>query len=434
MSSEAEAILILVGFLSLLVAGLHIALAIAIPATAYLVIDGGFSALNSLGFLSWGSMNSETLTAVPLFILMAELLLASGLSNRVYAGMDILIGRLPGGLLQTNIAGCAIFSSVSGSSIATAATIGRIALPQLEKRNYDPALSAGSLAAGGTLGILIPPSIALIIYSTFTNTSVPKLFLASLVPGLLLVALYMGYIALRSWMHPNEEVAPQSDRPTRQDYVRAIADVAPFVLLIGGTLGSLYAGIATTTEAATIGCVIALVMGLARRALGLRKLLAALENAAWLSVNILFIVLAAFIFSSATSFSGINTMVSSYIISLDLSRDQFFIAVFLLFTVMGMLVESIGMLVITVPLLYPILAPLGIDPLMFGVIVVLFLELAQITPPMGINLFVIQGMWNGKFSDVVRGVIPFALIIFLLAGLIVIWPDIALWLPAKFSG
>lgn len=434
MTPGFEVVLVLGGFLALLAMGMTIPLAILLPAITYLLIDGGWSSLNSLGFLAWGSMNSGTLVALPLFILMAEILTVSGLSSGIYKGMDTLIGRLPGGLLQTNIAGCAIFSSVCGSSMSTAAAIGRIALPQLDSRKYDPALAAGSLAAGGTLGILIPPSIALIVYSTFTDTSVPKLFLASMLPGILLALMFMLYIAIYSHIRPVSMSSAGRERPTFREVMGAIGNVLPFFVLIGGTLGVLYTGLATTSEAAVIGCVLSTLLGLSGGSLTFTKFRRALQSTILVSGNMLFIVLAAFIFSSAVSFAGIDHLITEFINGLQLTKFQFFLVVFVLFIVMGMLVESMGMLVITVPLLYPMLSHYDIDPLAFGVLVVLFVELAQITPPMGINLFVIQGMWNGRIVDVIRGVVPFTIIILGLALLLTIWPEIALWLPNMVHG
>lgn len=427
MTPEIATVVVLCGFLAMLAFGFAVPIAIIIPAIAYLLIDSGWPAMNSLGFLVWGTLNNSTLSAVPLFILMAEILMASGLANRVYRGLDVLVGRMPGGLLQTNIAGCAVFASVSGSSVATAAAIGRIALPQLAARHYDPALSAGSLAAGGTLGILIPPSIALILYSTFTNTPVPLLFLGSMLPGFILAGLFMLYIAVHAFFKGGRgEKAP---RPTRMQVFIAALDVVPFFLLIGGTLGTLYAGWATTTEAATIGCLLSLFLGLAYRGLSLASLVSALINSVWVSGSILFIVIGAFIFSSATSFAGINSLIVDFITSMDLGKWQFVAVVFAIFIVMGTFVESIAMMVIVVPIVFPMLDTYGIDPIVFGVITVLFIELALITPPMGLSLFIIQGMSGGKLSDVIRGVVPFAALIVVFAVVLVVWPQIVLWLP-----
>src|ERR1700704_3751056 len=224
MGPELQILVVTVLFLGLLTAGMAVPFAIAVPAVIYLLLQGGFTALNGLGLMSWGSMNSFALTAVPLFMFMADILSVSGLSNRIYNGLAKLVARLPGGLLQTNIAGCAIFASVSGSSIATAASIGGVALPQLIARKYDRRLAAGSLAAGGTLGILLPPSFGMIVYGTFTETSVPKLFMAGVVPGLIMTAFFMSYIGIHATIWPGVAPREAGPRPLRE-LIAALADV-----------------------------------------------------------------------------------------------------------------------------------------------------------------------------------------------------------------
>src|SRR3984957_2280664 len=286
--------------------------AIAVPAMLYLLLQGGLPSLNSLGLVSWGSMNSFVLTCVPLFMLMAEILRVSGLSSRIYGGLAKLVARLPGGLLQTNIAGCAIFASVSGSSIATAASIGGVALPQLLRRNYDRRLAVGALAAGGTLGILLAPREA-------------------------------GLRSLRELMV-------------------ALIDVLPFALLIGGTLGGIYAGLVTTTEGATIGCSLAILLGAVFGNLTPSGVLAAMNSTIRFSGNILFIIFTAYIFSYAISFAGVGEKVTAFVVGLHLTRLEFFFVLFLLYTVLGCLIESLGMIVITVPLIFPVLPSYGIDP------------------------------------------------------------------------
>ena len=425
-----EIIGVLVLFLGLLFVGIAVPIAIAIPGLLYFYLLGGMPALGSLGFISWGSINSFTLTAVPLFIFMAEILGASGLSSRVYQGMSKLVAPLPGGLLQTNIVGCAIFASVSGSSVATAASLGRVALPQLVGRNYSMPLAAGSLAAGGTLGILIPPSIAMIIYGTFTQTSVPQLFMAGVVPGLLLAGFFMIYLAIHSILDPR--VAPREvGVKTLHEFFWAISQVIPFAILVFGVMGTLYLGLVTTTEAATIGCVLSVLLGFIFGDLTFGKLVDAMRLTVTFAGNILFLILAAYIFSSAVSYSGVGDDITKFVISLELTRMEFFLCLFVLYIVLGCLVESLGMLVITVPLLFPLLATYDINPLLFGVIVVLFVELAQITPPMGINLFIIQGIWKGKLGDVIKGAIPFCIIFILMTFLTITFPQIALWLPSQ---
>jgi tripartite ATP-independent transporter DctM subunit len=432
MSIELELAITVGLFLVLMASGLYIALAIMIPALVYLFMQGGLASLNSIGFIAWGTLDSFTLTAIPLFILMAEVLGVSGLSTRVYDGMGKLVAFLPGGLLQTNIAGCAVFSSVSGSSVATAAAIGRVALPQLAARKYSPRLATGSLAAGGTLGILIPPSLVMIVYSSFTQTSVPKLFLAGMVPGFLLTAFFMAFIAARSIIYPH--LAPREKGPKSVgEAARAVLDVAPFFIIVAGSLGSLYAGWVTTSEAATIGCVLAIALGALVGDMTFAGLYEAIRKTILFSGAILFLVLAAYTFTAALGFGGMNERVEGLIRSLQLSKFEFYVALFVLYLILGMFIESIPMILITVPLVFPLLPIYDIDPLLFGIVLVIFVELALITPPMGMNLFVIQGISGEPLGNVVRGVLPFCVIVLLTAVLMVVWPDLALWLPAALS-
>ena len=430
---ELQILIVTVLFLGLLTAGMAVPFAIAVPAIIYLLMQGGFTALNGLGLMSWGSMNTFALTAVPLFMFMADILSVSGLSNRIYNGLAKLVAPLPGGLLQTNIAGCAIFASVSGSSIATAASIGGVALPQLTSRNYNRALAAGSLAAGGTLGILIPPSFPMIIYGTFTETSVPKLFIAGVIPGLIMTVLFMIYIGVHALIVPGVAPREQGARNMRE-VLRAFADIAPFVVLIAGTLGGLYFGVVTTTEAAVIGCFLSIFLGAVFGELTVKKLIEAMHSTVNFTGNILFLIFAAYVFSYAISFAGIGEKLTEFIVGMQLTTLQFYLVLFALFTVLGCLIESLGMIVITVPLLFPILGRYGIDPILFGVVLVIYIELGQISPPIGINLFVIQSIWDGKLSEVVLGTIPFHLIMFVVLAMVIFWPELALWLPAHMSG
>lgn len=432
MTPGVELIFVLAVFVGLLCVGMTIPFAITVPSVLYLLLHAGLPGLKGIGLVSWGSMNSFTLSAIPLFILMAEVLQESRLSLRVYHGLSKLVSWIPGGLLQTNIAGCAIFAAISGSSVVTAASIGRVALPELHKRKYSPRLSAGSLAAGGTLGILIPPSIAMIVYGTFTETSVAKLFMAGLMPGLLLTAMFMAYVAMHAWYRPGiapREVGARSAR----ELLAALVDVIPFMVLIGGTIGSIYSGLVTPTEAAAVGCMLAVVIAAFWGQFSVAILWRALQTTVRVCGNILFIVYAAFLFSYAISYAGVGEQITQFLVNLKLSKLEFFFALFVLYTVLGCLVESLGMIVVTVPLLYPVLIQYGIDPIWFGVILVLFIEMGQISPPIGINLFVIQSIWTGRLSDVVAGTVPFHLIMFVLLGLLVIFPEIAMWLPSQVT-
>lgn len=419
-------------FLLLLGAGMAVPFAIAVPAVLYLLMQGGVTALRGLGTISWGSMNSFTLTAIPMFILLAEMMQHSGISQRIYRGLARLVAILPGGLLQTNIVGCALFAAVSGSSVATAAAIGGVALPQLLRRDYDRRLAAGSLAAGGTLGILFPPSLAMIVYGSFTDTSVAQLFMAGVVPGLLLTVMFMTYLGLRARLVPSGWPTEHGPR-SAADLLAALVDVLPFTLLILGIMGSIYLGLATPTEAAAGGCLLGFAICLIWGELTPVLLLAALRRTVQIVGNLLFIIYAAYIFAYAIGLAGIGERVTGWLVALHLGPVGFFLALFVLYTVLGCLVESIGMIVITVPLLQPVLARYGIDPVWFGVLLVLYIEMGQISPPIGINLFVIQSIWDGELGDVVRGTIPFHLIMFVLLGLLMAFPQLALWLPAHMA-
>ena len=325
MSGGLEIFIVLVIFLGLLAAGMAIPFAIGVPAIVYLLLHGGVPALKGIGLMSWGSMNSFALTAIPLFILMAEIMQHSGLSFRIYRGLAKLVCVVPGGLLQTNIAGCALFAAISGSSVATAAAIGTVALPQLLQRGYHRPLAAGSLAAGGTLGILIPPSIAMIVYGTFTETSVSRLFMAGIVPGLLLTALFMSYVLVHALLRP--EIAPRERGPqSLGELGSALADLVPFVIVIGGTMGSLYFGWATPTEAAAVGCLAALVVSSIWGRLGWAELKTAMTSSVMISGNILLIVYVAFVFSYAISVAGVGESLTSWLVELKLSRLEFFFA------------------------------------------------------------------------------------------------------------
>ncbi len=415
-------------FLVLLGAGMAIPFAIAVPGIIYLLMQNGMTALKGIGLVTWGSMDSFTLTAIPRFVLMAEMMQRSGLSFRIYRGLAKIVSRLPGGLLQTNIVGCALFAAISGSSVATAASIGGVALPQLVQRQYDRRLSAGSLAAGGTLGILLPPSIAMIIYGSFTETSVAKLFMAGVIPGVLLTLMFMLYIGVRSFWGG---AVPRHHAVDTGSWLSALADVVPFALLISAIMGSIYMGWATPTEAASGGCLFAFLLCLVWGELSWAHFIAAMHRTVQICGNLLFIIYAAYVYAYAIGVAGVGESVTSWLVGLHLSHLEFFAALFVLYTVLGCLVESVGMIVITVPLLYPVLGSYGIDPIWFGVILVMYVELGQISPPIGINLFVIQSIWDGELSDVVMGTIPFHIIMFVLLLLLTMFPALALWLPGQ---
>lgn len=413
-------------FLTLLIGGFWIPFAVAVGALLMLWDHGGWNAFRAIGFVSWGSLNSFTLTAIPLFLFMAEILLRSGVGARAYRGLGRVTGRLPGGLLQTNIAGCALFAAINGSSVATAATIGTVALPEMKARGYDGPMAAGSLAAGGTLGILIPPSIAMIVYATFTETSVSKLFAAGIVPGLVMTGLFMGFIAWRATRRP--ELAPKAE-PDGKGLGAMLSDLLPFVLLIGLVLGSIYGGVATPTEAAAVGVLGGfLLAGCFGRCDG-EVVGGALAATVRTTASVLFIVLAAALLSYALGVTGTGRSVTQWIVGLGLSKLAFLLAVVILYVIMGCFIDSLAMIVITVPLLHPVLQAYGVDSVWFGVLLVILIEMGQITPPFGINLFVIQGIGGGSFEEVAAGSAAYVGLMGVMIALLIAFPALALWLP-----
>jgi len=420
--------------IALILGGMWVQFAVAAAGLFYIVLLEGFQGWRALGLVSWGAANSFTLAAIPLFVLMAEILLASGLSSRLYSGVAPFVRRLPGGLLHTNIAGSAIFAAISGGSSPTAAAMSTVALPELTARGYDKRIVAGSLAAGGTLGILIPPSITLIIYATFTETSIARLFAAGLVPGLLLAALYMGFIVLRVRLNP--KLAPEVNHSLTWDEFRAATrQVAPFMLLVFIVLGSIYGGFATPTEAGAVGVVGAMLISAAYRKLSRSLLAQALQRTALMSGSILFIVFTSMIFAYATTLSGAGEGLIEWLKSMDVSRVGFLIMVMLFFGVLGCFMEGLGMIAIAVPVIYPVLQVMHIDPVWFGVFVVVLVELGQLTPPLGVILFVVaSGSKAVTLEDVILGTMPFFLIIISFMLLLIAFPQIALFLPTLTFG
>ncbi len=414
----------------LLVSGMWVPFAIGICGLAILYYEGGSMTLRALGLVSWGSMTSFTLTAIPLFIFMAEILGQSGVGKRFYDGMSVLVRKLPGGLLQTNIMGSALFAAICGSSVATAASIGSIALPHLKERNYDQKLSCGSLAAGGTLGILIPPSITMIIYGTLSETSISRLFMAGLIPGILLAGLYVLYIAIRTTANP-DLVPPKAQPATRQEVARAIASLAPLTGLILIVLGGIYLGYSTPTEAAAVGSLLSMIIAIFWRELTWTKLMNAVISTVNISCTLLFIILAAIIFSYGIELGGVGHTLVEGVTHLSLNQFEFLVALIAIYLILGCFLDGAGMIVLTVPLLLPIIHAMQIDPIWFGVFVVLMLEMGMLSPPFGLNLFVVQGVSGWSFPTVVFGTIPFLLILIGFALLLITFPQMALWLPAQ---
>jgi C4-dicarboxylate transporter, DctM subunit len=383
-----------------------------------------------VGQVIWNPSVSFVLVAVPLFILMGEILLRSGLSDQLYRALNNWFGGLPGGLLHTNVVACAVFAAVSGSSVATSATIGKVALPYFEKTPYNQRLVLGSLAAGGTLGILIPPSINLIIYGLLTETSVGRLYMAGFIPGMMLAGLFMVYIFLTSLRRGWDETRANPVSWTTR--VISLVDLLPTAILILLVLGSIYAGLATPTEAAALGVIGSIALAALSRRLRFSLLQAAVRSTARTTSMIGLIILGAFVLNYAISSLGLPQALVKLVTGLALPSWAIMSILIMFYIAIGTFMESFSMMITTIPIVFPIVVALGYDAVWFGIILVILCEMALISPPDGMNMYVIQGMRlrPGPITDVFAGVMPFFGVMFVALVMLMLFPQIALWLPA----
>ncbi|MFL5075573.1 MAG: TRAP transporter large permease [Microvirga sp.] len=411
-------------------------LALAIPVAAGLGVLGLLlSAIYSklplslaMGEIAWGTSNNFLLVAIPFFVLLGEILLRSGMAERMYNALVLWMPWLPGGLMHSNIAACAMFAATSGSSVATAATIGTVALNEIEKHGYSERLFLGTIAAGGTLGILIPPSINMIVYGVLTETSIPKLYLAGFIPGLVLATLFSLTVLIFCIVRP--QLAGRRTSATWEQRWTALPDLLPPLIIFLAVIGSIYAGWATATESAALGVIAALAIAAWNRRLTLRTLLHAFEGTMRTTAMIMAILLAAYFLNFVITSIGLTTQVNRFITGLQLTPVQLLIAVVMFYFVLGMFMETLSMMVATVPIIAPIMFKAGFDPVWFGIIIILLMELAMITPPVGINLYVVQGLRKrGRIDDVIIGASPFVITMMIMVVILSIWPEIALWLP-----
>jgi len=411
---------------------------IGIPIAAAMLIVGvgggalafGLPFLNSMAAVIWGVGNENLLTAIPLFVLLGELLLRSGIADRMYVALAAWLARLPGGLLHTNIGCCALFAATSGSSVATAATVGTVALPSLHARGYSMRAALGSLAAGGTLGILIPPSVNMIVYGSLTNNSIGKLFIAGIIPGLLLTASFMVFIYFSSVLGT---AAPREARVPLAERVRLLVNLVPPLIVFGVVMGSLYFGIATATESAALGVVIALAFVWTSGRLSLDLLKNCFQQTARVSGMILLIIATAFVLNVTIALSGVADALTKWVTSLGFTATTMLFALIVFYLILGMFMDVLSMQVATIPLTYPIVTALGVDPIWFGVFVVLMCELGLITPPVGMNLFVVHGIRpdKGGIQDAIRGALPYAVIMILFTIFLIYAPRLVTWLPER---
>jgi tripartite ATP-independent transporter DctM subunit len=423
--------IIAIGFgllLLMLIIGFHIAGALFLTAAFSAWWFFGDTMFRPFGTLMWGTLNNFLLVAIPLYVLMGELLVRGGIAARMYVALDDWLRRLPGGLLHTNIAASTIFASISGSSVATAATISTVAFPTFRGKPYSERWVLGTVASGATLGILIPPSINLIIYGALTNTSIGALFLAGVVPGLLLALSFMALVMIASVIWP--DVAGRSDPVPWAVKLSRLRDLLPPLAIFFLVMGSIYGGYATPTEAAGLGVTGALLLIIANRTLTWRILYESLLSTVRVTAMTLLILIAAFYLNFVVGILGIPGQISRSMTELTIEPWQMVLILVIFYVALGCFLDSLAMMIATIPIVFPIVQSIGYDPLWFGIFLVVMCEIALITPPVGMNIYVVQAVrGHGSVGTVIAGVLPFLGCMFLLVALMTLLPEMVTWLP-----
>lgn len=425
---------LLIGLMFLLLAlGFEVSIAIGLVGLLGLLYLKGFTVgLGVIGSIAWSNATSFSFIAVPLFVFMSGILLHSGIGRGLFRAMARWVGFLPGGLAVASIFSCAVFAAVSGSSVATAATIGMIAIPEMERRGYRRSVIIGSLAAGGTLGILIPPSIPMIIYGVMTETSVGHLYMAGIIPGIVLSLIFAAYVVVYATIWPENAPRAAEDRGSFASKLEGLREVAPVAILIVVVLGSMYLGIVTPTEAAALGTLVSLALAGWAGSLTWAAMRRAFEETVRTTSMVMAIIIFAAIFSHVIALIGAPKALLAYVVSLGLPKWAFFTAVFSFLLVIAYALEELSVMIILLPILFPLITGLGFDPVWFGIIMVVWLEIGFITPPVGLNLFVIQGLMPGSSArEVTVGTTPYVLLMILLVALLFLFPELALWLPRQ---
>lgn len=417
--------------LLLLATGMWIGVAMGLVGIGLLVLfTKGTAILQVLGSSQFATTSTFQMTAAPLFIFMGQIIMYSGLAKQLYKAATPWVSFLPGGLIHTNILSCSIFAALCGSSMATCATISSVAIPEELPRNYDRKLVFGSLAAGGTLGVLIPPSVVMIMYAALVDESVGQLFIAGVFPGLTLSGLFMLYIAAISILRPG--LAPKERRGTMREMASSVVNMGPIVFLIFMVLGTIYMGLATPTEAAGLGAFFAMVICAIYRKLSWKVVRASALESVKITSWVMFIMIGANVLTTGLAISQAPAGITELIVSLEVSRYILLALVVIFYVILGMFMEAVSMLLLTIPLVYPIMMALGFNSVWFGVLCVIFLEMGVITPPVGTNLFVIHGISGKKYlRDVMVSTTPFVILMLVLITMLAAFPELALWLPGK---
>ncbi len=378
----------------------------------------------------WGTSSSWTLTALPLFVWMGEILFRTKLSENLFKGLAPWMQKLPGGLIHVNVVGCALFAAISGSSAATVATVGKMSIPELRKRNYPEKILLGSLAGSGTLGLLIPPSIILIIYGVAVQESIAKLFIAGIIPGIMIALIFMSYVII--WSLLNKKMMPKIlENYTFLEKIKRSKQLLPVILLISSVIGSIYTGIATATEAASLGVVGALILSYLQKSLTKETFKSSLLGATKTSCMIAFILAGSTFLSLAMGFTGLPRNLALWIQNMNLSPYVLIFVLMIFYIILGMFLDGISAVVLTMAIIEPMIRQAGFDMIWFGIFLVIVVEMAQITPPVGFNLFVLQGMANKDMGYIARSAFPLFLLMILAVAIVVIFPEIVLWMPEQ---
>jgi tripartite ATP-independent transporter DctM subunit len=428
---EATALITILLILAVLLgAGLWIGPTLFITGWVALTLFTDLPVLRILGSVVWNNVNSSSLMALPLFIMMGEFLVRSRISDDLFAGLTPWVAKLPGGLLHVNVIASALFAAITGSVNATTATVGKITIPEFRKRGYDESLSIGSLTSSGTLGILIPPSVPMLIYGVAANVSIGKLFIAGIVPGIILTICFCVYLGIMATVRHEAKIA---ETFTWADRIRLCPKILPVIALIAFVLGSIYAGWATPTEAAAIGVLGAMILGIATGCMNFAIFTECLVGSVKTNCMVMLILIGASFFSVALGFLGLPKWISATLVSYGASKVEVILLITCVYLFLGCLIDGYSMIVMTVPMFLPLMEAYGMDPLWYGIFVILLVQVANITPPVGFNLFLVTGIARRSIGFISRAVLPFIAIIGLFVGLITIFPGIVLFLPGMMG-
>jgi tripartite ATP-independent transporter DctM subunit len=433
MSTLAVAAILIALLFVLLAGGLWIAMAMSVVGWFGLQFFTSSPPEASLFQSFWGATASWTLAALPLFVWMGEILFRTRLSEDMFEGLAPFLGWLPGRLMHVNILGCGIFAAVSGSSAATCATIGKVALPELKRRGYDERMSLGSLCGAGTLGLLIPPSIIMIVYAVAAEVSILKMFIAGVLPGIVLIALFSGCIVVWALLNPGK-TPPSSEAMTLREKIHRARNLIPCIVLIVFVMATMFTGYATATEAAAVGVLGSLVIAWWSGTLTRESFRASLMGATRLSCMIMFILAGAAFMSSCMAFTGVPRALAEWVASLHMHRFGLLAVLTLIYILLGMVIDGISMIVLTMTIVLPMVEAAGIDLIWFGIFIVILVEIAQITPPVGFNLFVLQTMTGRDINYVARASVPFFFMMLAALLAIIAFPGLATWLPDTLLG